>query len=196
VAVANNAEETVTHVRVRALRNVVAARAGIVGYPDEHAIAVAECAAAIAARLKVTPRQWESVIDGGLLHDVGKTRIDKTILQKPGSLTAKERRTINRHPEEGEMILRGSVGSDVLQIVKSHHERWDGQGYPEGLRGDAIPLPARIVAVADAYRAMREERPYRPPLTADKALAELEDCAGTQFDPSCVEALRAIAGAR
>jgi HD-GYP domain-containing protein (c-di-GMP phosphodiesterase class II) len=94
------------------------------------------------------------------------------------------------HPEVGERILRPIKSLEaILPIVRHHHERWDGRGYPDGLAGRAIPLGARIVAVCDAYRAMTEDRPYRNALPAEEARAELQRCAGTQFDPECVELL-------
>jgi len=167
----------------------VLSRTGRTGYPDAHAIAVAECALRIATRLGVERGVIQVIAEGALLHDVGKLRVDEQILLKPGPLTPGEQRRVREHPIEGERIVGGNVDPDVADVVRAHHERWDGTGYPSGLAGDEIPLAARIVAVADAYLAMCEDRPYRARLTHDKAVQELCDCAGTQFDPVCVDAL-------
>lgn len=174
---------------IEACRHLVATRTGTIGYPDDHAIAVAECSLRIAEQLSVGDEACRTIAEGALLHDVGKLRVDKRILSKPAPLTPDERREIRQHPVEGELIVRTAVDVRVGEVVRAHHERWDGAGYPHGLGGAEIPLAARIVAVADAYLAMRENRPYREPLSREAALRELRDCAGTQFDPACVEAL-------
>ncbi|MBW8742595.1 MAG: HD domain-containing protein, partial [Acidobacteria bacterium] len=123
----------------------------------------------------------------GSLHDLGKLAIPEEILRKPGQLADSERLVLERHPQIGFRML-DSLGVDpVADIVLHHHERWDGAGYPDGLRGDAIPLGARIIFVADAYDAMTSDRVYRARLSRDEALAELERCSGTQFDPAIVE---------
>jgi putative two-component system response regulator len=170
-------------------RRVVAASTGQEDYPDRHAIAVAACADQLAHQLALGERTRRTVVEGALLHDVGKLLVDERILAKPGPLTNDERRLINAHPLEGERIIRPAVDPDVAVVVRGHHERWDGAGYPHGLAAQEIPLAARVVAVADAYLAMLEQRPYRARLTRAAALRELEDGAGSQFDPSCVEAL-------
>jgi len=127
---------------------------------------------------------------GFLLHDVGKIGVPDAILRKAGLLDERERREIERHPEYGERIVSQIPHLDGLtrEIVASHHERWDGEGYPYGLSGTAIPLPARIFAVADAFDAMTNDRPYRKAFTVPAALAELERQAGKQFDPVVVDA--------
>ena len=158
-------------------------------YPDRHAIAVAACADQLANRLSLGERTRQTVVEGALLHDVGKLLVDDRILDKPGPLTTEERRQINAHPIEGERMIRRNVEPEVAVVVRAHHERWDGSGYPHGLPAQEIPLAARVVAVADAYLAMLEKRPYRAPLTQAAALRELENGAGSQFDPNCVEAL-------
>ncbi len=170
-------------------RHLVARCTGTIGYPDEHAIAVAECSLRIADELAVEPGLRRTIAKGALLHDVGKLRVDESILSKPGPLTRAERRKIEQHPIEGERIIADSVDAGVAQVVRAHHERWDGSGYPAGLTGAQIPLAARVVAVADAYLAMREERPYRKRINKDAAVRELRKCAGSQFDPVCVQAL-------
>jgi putative nucleotidyltransferase with HDIG domain len=170
-------------------RHLVARCTGTIGYPDEHAIAVAECSLLIADQLAVAADVRRTIAKGALLHDVGKLRVDEGILSKPGPLTRAERSEIERHPVEGEQIIANSVEPGVAQVVRAHHERWDGSGYPAGLAGGQIPLAARVVAVADAYLAMREERPYRKRIDKDEARRELRKCAGSQFDPRCVQAL-------
>lgn len=180
---------------IEASRHIVASRTGTIGYPDDHAIAVAECSLRIAVRLGLDPDVRRTIAAGALLHDVGKLRVDERILSKPGPLTPDERRNVEQHPLEGERIVRDSVEPPVREVVLAHHERWDGAGYPKGLAGNDIPLAARVVAVADAYLAMCETRPYRTRLTQDQAVGELEACAGSQFDPACVEALVSVVGA-
>jgi HD-GYP domain-containing protein (c-di-GMP phosphodiesterase class II) len=122
------------------------------------------------------------------LHDLGKLAIPEEILRKPGPLTDAERLVLERHPQIGYRMLE-SLGVDpVANWVLHHHERWDGTGYPEGLAQGQIPLGARIIFVADAFDAMTSERVYRRKLSIDDALAELERCAATQFDPNVVAA--------
>ena len=130
----------------------------------------------------------------GLFHDIGKIAIEEQILNKTGALTADEWKEIMRHSEVGYRLL-GAVPDmkDVASYVLAHHERWDGNGYPKGIKGENIPLQSRIVAICDAYDAMVGERPYRKSLSKQEALKELRRNAGTQFDPSiaqaCVEAI-------
>jgi putative nucleotidyltransferase with HDIG domain len=178
---------------IAATRRVVASKTGR-EYPDRHAILVAACADRLARRLELTHIDRRTVVAGALLHDVGKLLVDDRILEKPGPLTLEERREINGHPIKGALIVHASVDPEVVDVVRSHHERWDGDGYPRGLVGREIPLAARIVAVADAYLAMLEDRPYRHSLTEEEALRELEDGAGTQFDPRCVAAFVSLVG--
>jgi HD-GYP domain-containing protein (c-di-GMP phosphodiesterase class II) len=123
------------------------------------------------------------------LHDVGKIRVDMHLVQKPGPLTAVEWIQMRKHPLEGFRIIDGLVHSRIADTVIAHHERFDGSGYPFGLRGDDIPYLARILLVADAYDAMTSDRPYQPPLSPDQALTELQRCAGSQFDPRVVDAM-------
>jgi putative nucleotidyltransferase with HDIG domain len=174
---------------IKESRHLVARCTGTIGYPDEHAIAVAECSLLIADELAVEADIRRTIAKGALLHDVGKLRVDESILSKPGPLTKAERRKIEQHPVEGERIIGDVVEPGVAQVIRAHHERWDGSGYPAGLIGAEIPLAARVVAVADAYLAMREERPYRRRINKNAAVRELNKCAGSQFDPVCVQAL-------
>ncbi len=125
---------------------------------------------------------------GALLHDIGKIGVPDAILHKPGSLTSKEFEIVKQHPAFGERICRPlRFGAEVGPIVRSHHERWDGAGYPDGLAGDAIPLGGRIVAIADAFDAMTTDRPYHRAIPVASAIDELRQGAGAQWDPHLVE---------
>ena len=179
---------------IASARRVVAACAGTDEYPDDHALRVAECAALIADRLQVGDTTRRIVVQGALLHDVGKLVVDARVVSKPGPLSPAERREINRHPAQGALLVRGAVEPEVIEVVHGHHERWDGSGYPRGLRENQIPLAARIVAVADVFLAMLEPRPYRGALTRDAAHDELKRAAGSHLDPACVAALLAVTG--
>ena len=130
-----------------------------------------------------------------LLHDVGKIRIPSSIINKPGPLDPAEWKVIKTHTIEGERLLRrvGGLLAEVGTTIRSCHERWDGDGYPDGLAGEDIPLIARIVACCDAYSAMTTDRPYRRALPAETAQAELVANRGRQFDPAVVDALLANA---
>jgi diguanylate cyclase (GGDEF)-like protein/putative nucleotidyltransferase with HDIG domain len=157
-------------------------------YTGSHSERVSDLAARIAARVGLDAEHVELTRLAGSLHDLGKLAIPEEILRKPGELTDSERLVLERHPQIGFRML-DSLGVDpVADIVLHHHERWDGAGYPDGRRGEAIPLGARIIFVADAYDAMTSDRVYRPRRSARAALAELERCAGTQFDPHIVSA--------
>jgi putative two-component system response regulator len=163
------------------------------GYAEEHTTAVSRLAMAIATELRLPAAQCRDVELGALLHDVGKLSIPDRVLTKPGPLNELEWTAMQRHASLGERLVARIVQQPaVLAVVRSHHERWDGSGYPDGKQGEEIPLAARIVAVADAFQAMIEPRPYREPRTRASALAEIASESGRQFDPSCVEALRAV----
>jgi HD-GYP domain-containing protein (c-di-GMP phosphodiesterase class II) len=131
----------------------------------------------------------------GLLHDVGKIGVPDDILRKSGPLDPDERATVRAHPELGERILTSTAMDSVLPWIRHHHERWDGEGYPDGLRAVAIPLEARILTVCDAWDAMTSDRPYRAALTRQEAAAELVANMGTQFDPAVVEVFLRTSGA-
>jgi response regulator RpfG family c-di-GMP phosphodiesterase len=135
----------------------------------------------------------ESASYGFMLHDVGKIGIPDRVLQKPGPLTSTERRLMETHTVLGEQLLRGVsfLRGSGLEIVRSHHERWDGRGYPDGRAGTDIPAAARVFAVADALDAMTSDRPYRRAMTWAAAGRELELQSGRQFDPAVVDAFRA-----
>lgn len=129
----------------------------------------------------------------GLVHDVGKVALPGRILRKPGPLDRREYAAVRKHPQIGCRLLRGWLGMrSVLDAVRHHHERWDGLGYPKGLRGDRIPKLARIVAIADAYDAMTSDRPYRAAMGREQAFVELKRTSGTHFDPSMVPAFLAL----
>jgi ribonuclease P protein subunit RPR2 len=126
---------------------------------------------------------------GFLLHDIGKLAVPDAVLNKPGPLDEDEWRLLKQHPEQGAKILSAIPFLDgALDVVRHHHERWDGSGYPDGLQGEEIPLWARIFAVVDTVDAVTSDRPYRPGRPIGAAIHELRKEAGTQFDPECVEA--------
>jgi two-component system cell cycle response regulator len=156
---------------------------------------IGELALAVGRELQMGPEPLDEVARAAELHDVGKIAVPDAILDKPGPLDPVEWSFMRRHPLIGERILLAAPAlRPVARLVRASHERWDGGGYPDGLRGDEIPLGARIVAVCDAFDAMTTERPYREPLPEAEAIEELRRCAGTQFDPMVVEAFcRAIA---
>jgi len=157
---------------------------------SQHTEEVVRLAVAVAAELELDLDAVRTVELGAVLHDIGKVRVPEAILNKPGPLDEAEWVVMRTHPEVGEQIVRPIQSLQaILPIVRHHHERWDGTGYPDGLSGRAIPVGARIVAVCDAYRAMTEDRPYREALGPDAARRELEEGSGTQFDPECVAAL-------
>jgi diguanylate cyclase (GGDEF)-like protein len=157
-----------------------------------HSQLVARYAEATAARLGLAPERVEEIRLAGVVHDVGKLGIAPALLHKPDKLTEAEWEQIRRHPGLGESMLAHAGMERIAGWVGAHHERIDGRGYPCGLVGAAIPLEARILAVADAFEAMTNARPYRPARSLSDAVAELRRCAGTQFDRDVVEALAAV----
>jgi len=157
-----------------------------------HSETVGRYAGAIARELGLPSDLVERVRFGGIVHDVGKIGIPDSVLRKPGRLSADDWTEMRRHPEIGARVLRGANLDDIGEWVLAHHERPDGRGYPHGLRGNDIPLEARILAVADSYEAMTSDRVYRPALTPEVAREELVSCAGTQFDTRVVEAFLAV----
>jgi HD-GYP domain-containing protein (c-di-GMP phosphodiesterase class II)/GGDEF domain-containing protein len=170
---------------VRSLADAIEAKdPGVRSHSEE----VARYAAAVAARLDLDPQRREELLFGSLLHDVGKIGISERILCKPGRLTEDEFSVIKLHPRIGHRIVAGIPAlAPIAPAILHHHERYDGDGYPSGLAGDRIPLEARIVGVADSFSAMIADRPYSPGRTPEDACAELERCAGTQFDPEVVQ---------
>lgn len=160
-------------------------------YTRHHSVRVAEYSVRLSRGLKRPEREVEEIEYAALVHDLGKIGPQhQHILQKPGSLTHEEQRTLRAHPAAGaEIVAKVRALRRVAEIVRSHHERPDGQGYPFGLRAEDVPIGARILNVADAYDAMTSDRPYRRALPVDAALRELQRGAGTQFDRAVVECL-------
>jgi HD-GYP domain-containing protein (c-di-GMP phosphodiesterase class II) len=155
-----------------------------------HSENVCRLAVQVGRTLALAEAELALIAMGALMHDIGKVFIQSRVLAKPTRLSESEWETIRLHPALGEALLTANLFEDaVLGIVRWHHERWDGLGYPDGLGGAAIPLGARIVAAADAFSAMRESRPYRPALYLDDAMKELERTSWTQLDGDCVGAL-------
>jgi diguanylate cyclase (GGDEF)-like protein/PAS domain S-box-containing protein len=153
-----------------------------------HLDEVTDLADAIADRLELPDEERAPLLQAASLHDVGKAAIPDEILNKAGALDDEEWEFMRRHTVIGERILSAAPALSVAsKLVRSSHERWDGKGYPDGLRGDDIPLGARVIAVCDAYDAMVSDRPYRASLGSGDAMAELHRCAGSQFDPAVVE---------
>jgi HD-GYP domain-containing protein (c-di-GMP phosphodiesterase class II) len=158
-------------------------------YTAGHSRRVSEYACTIATTMGLREEEVETIRIGALLHDLGKIGISDLVLQKPGRLTPEEEQVIRRHPMIGRRILENVHGFEpYLPIIELHHENWDGTGYPNGLRGEATPLHARIVKVADAYDAMTSDRPYRRGMRYAEAIAILRKVSGSETDSSVVEA--------
>jgi putative nucleotidyltransferase with HDIG domain len=159
------------------------------GYTGEHCKSVVGLALDLAEHLGLSPERQRNLEFAALLHDVGKIAIPKEIINKPGKLDPHEWTIIKTHTLEGQRMLErvGGFMREVGMIVRSHHERWDGGGYPDGLKGEQIPLEARIISCCDTWNAMRTDRPYRRALAVDVAIAELLTNAGKQFDPRVLE---------
>jgi two-component system, cell cycle response regulator len=154
---------------------------------------VAGLARDVARRLGLTPEEIDVVVRTAKLQDVGMMAIPDALLKKPGPLSEEEWRYVRQHTVIGERIVAASPPLlPVARLVRSSHERWDGGGYPDGLRGESIPLGARVAFACDSFDAMTSERPYRPTSTPEQALEELRRCSGTQFDPEVVEAVVAV----
>ena len=165
-------------------------------YTGSHSERVANLAAEIATQLGLPAEEVELTRLAGSLHDLGKLAIPEEILRKPAALSDAERLVLERHPQIGYRMLE-SLGVDPIAYwVLHHHERWDGNGYPDGLAEDRIPLGARIIFVSDAFDAMTSDRLYRDALSFEDAVAEVERCAGSQFDPNVVSAFLACVGSR
>jgi putative nucleotidyltransferase with HDIG domain len=163
-------------------------------YTGEHCKDVVALALGVARKLGLDAERERRVEFGALLHDVGKIAVPKAIVNKPGKLDKREWAIIKAHTIEGQKMLEqvGGFMQDVGEIVRSHHERWDGGGYPDGLRGEQIPLEARIVSCCDTFSAMTTTRSYRKAMPTHVAIAELTANAGSQFDPAVVDALVGI----
>jgi HD-GYP domain-containing protein (c-di-GMP phosphodiesterase class II) len=155
-----------------------------------HSASVAAMAARVGRRIGMRGGRLGLLVAAARLHDLGKVAIPEEILNKPGPLEESEWMLMRRHPGIGADVIACIDGlGPVAPLVRSHHERWDGRGYPDGLAGEEIPLASRVIAACDSLQAMTSDRPYRGALTLDDALAELIAGAGSQFDPDVVTAL-------
>ncbi len=159
-------------------------------YTGDHSESVVEMAGRVAESLGLDAEEVARIRTAALLHDIGKVGVPDEILHKPGALDDREWEVMRRHPEIGERILRAIPGMGLIaKIVRHEHERWDGNGYPDRIAGEEIPIGARIILACDAYHAMTSDRPYRKAMPHSEAFSELNANAGTQFDPEVVEAL-------
>lgn len=166
--------------------------------PHDHSRNVAVTSQQIAIALGLDQKTTELIHFAGHLHDIGKIGLPDAILNKQGALTSDEWRWVKKHPEIGEKIVRPvlhfSISGVVADQILSHHEWYNGAGYPAGLKGEEIPLGSRIIAVADTLSAMMEDRPYRRGTSFDQAVEEIQKCSGTQFDPRVVDSFVGISG--
>jgi len=164
-------------------------------YTEDHSKRVAELSRGLARAIGLTENIIEDIYLAGLLHDIGKIGIPHHVLNKPGRLTDEEFDRVKEHPVIAQRILSNSTFiSNIIPYIRSHHERLDGSGYPDGLRGWQINLGARILAVADAYDAITSSRAYRPARTCEEALQELRRCSGRQFDSMLIESFERLVG--
>jgi diguanylate cyclase (GGDEF)-like protein len=196
LAVGDHAGTTLQNARLKGELRVsylstVGVLAGAIAAKDPflrgHSEEVSGYVAAVAETFELPPAKREELVFGSLLHDIGKIGISERILLKPATLSPEERAVVELHPRIGyRLVHQVPALRPIAAAVLHHHERFDGNGYPSGLRGEQIPLEARIIGVADAFSAMVSERTYREPVNPDEACAELELCAGTQFDPGIV----------
>lgn len=163
-------------------------------YTGLHTRGVVDLSLAVTEVMELDPALQRDVQYAAMLHDVGKIRVPPGIINKPGALDEAEWEVIRRHTIEGELLLEqiGGELAAVGRLVRSSHERYDGDGYPDGLAGERIPIESRIVCVCDAYNAMTTDRPYCAARQATDALQELQRGSGSQFDPSVVDAIEAV----
>ena len=170
------------------VKSLIAALEAKDPYTRGHSERVAELAEQVGRAMKLNPDQMETLRYAGILHDIGKIGTARYILRKPGRLTEEEYQRVQLHPEAGALILREiNFLQHVVPVIFHHHEQFDGQGYADGIKGEEIPLLARILTVADAYDAMTSPRPYRPQMESEEACRELIRCSGSQFDPEIVK---------
>jgi len=187
---AGGREETALRGTVEALVALVEQRDALLG---DHSSGVAVLIYRLALVLGVAPDEAQMMQLAGRLYDIGKVVVPDAILQKPARLSEEEWMQMKRHPVVGaEIISHIPSLRPLTPVIRAHHERWDGMGYPDQLQGEQIPLAARMITVVDAYMAMVVDRPYQQGRSAQEAQGELHRCAGTQFDPTIVEALCAL----
>jgi response regulator RpfG family c-di-GMP phosphodiesterase len=199
ISVANTAAMAIENTRLHdtvldAYKDTVSALAAAIDAKDSHmrghSQRVMEYSLKAGAALFFSPEEMETLEYGSVLHDIGKIAIDSSILNKPGPLTAGEWEIMHAHPVIGAELLKEiPFLEEASELVLYHHERYDGTGYPNGLRGEDIPMGSRIIAVADAFDTMTVDSSYRGAISVDKAIKELNDCAGSQFCPKAVKAL-------
>jgi putative nucleotidyltransferase with HDIG domain len=165
-------------------------------YTGEHCKGVVQLSLEVAEQMRLDDDRRRNVEFGALLHDIGKIAVPNEIINKPDRLDERELALMKTHTIEGQRMLEtiGGFMSEIGSIVRSSHERWDGTGYPDGLRGEEIPLESRIVSACDAFNAMTTTRSYREAMPLDAAIAEVKRCAGSHFDPAVVSALLTVAG--
>lgn len=157
-------------------------------YTEGHLRRLSRYSEQLAMAAALPQERLKAIRFGGLLHDIGKISVDDAILRKPGALTSEEYEQIKQHPEYGARIVAPMrFAGEVAPIIRHHHERWDGAGYPDGLRGEDIPVGARIVAIVDAYDAMMTDRPYRKALGLDETLRRLREGRGREWDPQLLD---------
>jgi putative two-component system response regulator len=162
---------------------------------EQHAQRIGQTSSLLASELRLAAREVYRILHGAPLHDIGKIAIPDAILLKPGRLTPQEFEALKTHPVVGGRILGGSQSRLLrvaAEIAATHHEHWDGRGYPDGLAGEGIPLTGRIVAVADVFDALTHERPYKHAWSTDQAAAEIIEQSGRQFDPAVVAAFKTL----
>jgi HD-GYP domain-containing protein (c-di-GMP phosphodiesterase class II) len=157
-----------------------------------HGFGVGKLAERLALALGLTSSYATRIRLAGLLHDIGKLAVPRSVLSKAGALTSRERRVIERHPAIGAAVVQLAGLVDEASWIRHHHERMDGLGYPDRLVANEIPLPSRIILVADAFDALTSDRPYRPAQAPAEAFAEIAAHGGSQFDPCCVSALKRL----
>lgn len=199
ISVANTAAMAIENTRLHqtvldAYKNTIKALAAAIDAKDPytrgHSQRVMEYTLLAGAYLSFSPEEMETLEYAGILHDIGKISVDSTILNKPGSLNEEEWEIIREHPVIGANLMKGIPFLEkASELVLCHHERFNGEGYPDGLRGEEIPMGARLIAVADAFDTMTTDRAYRAAMTVEDAVKELRTCSGGQFCPLAVKAI-------
>jgi putative nucleotidyltransferase with HDIG domain len=189
-----NRLERVSTATLEALVNALEAKDP---YLRGHSARIADLSANVAAELGLAEDEVDRVRMAGRLHDLGKIGTRESVVNKEGPLTAEEFEHVKQHVIIGAQILAPLVHlGDVVAMVKSHHERWDGTGYPDGLRGEEVPLGGRVIATAEVFDALTTARPYQEKMTPEQAVERMEDLSGTVLDPRVLDALKAIVGRR